>query len=196
MLTIIFATGNPHKVEEVNSIMNMDDVLLKNLNDIHWTTEIIEDGVTFKENAFIKANTLFKEGHPCVLAEDSGLVVEALNGAPGIFSARYAGSQKSHADNNIKLLQELSTHQNRKAKFTATICYIEHGKIHYFIGECQGEILSELDGDKGFGYDPLFKPNGYDRSFAILGDRIKSNISHRAKAFIAFTEFLKQKNLK
>ena len=195
MRTIVFATGNNHKVEEVQGILTASSMRLASLADINWTDEIIEDGSNFKENAFIKANTLYNAGHSLVLSEDSGLVVEALDGLPGIFSARYAGENSTSEDNNKKILEALRNCSNRTAYFKTVVCYIEDGIPYYFQGSCPGTILRKAEGNGGFGYDPLFKPDGYDHSFAILGSDIKSKISHRAMAFQSFDAFITDKNL-
>lgn len=194
MMTIVFATGNEHKISEVSTILSLPNIRLESLKKIGWNTEIIEDGLSFKENAYIKAHTIFQSNHPRVLAEDSGLMVDYLGGAPGIYSARFAGDHKSDEDNNLKLLKKLQSASNRKAKFTATICYIDHSGVYYFEGICPGEITTKHSGVNGFGYDPIFIPDGYDKTFAELGNNIKSKISHRAKAFNKFSDFLKSKN--
>lgn len=190
MDTIIFATGNAHKVQEVAQILEGTDIKLQSLKDIGWTTDIVEDGTTFNANAYLKAKALYDAGHTSVISEDSGIVVDALNGAPGIYSARYAGEGKSQADNNALLVKNLVGIDNRKAHFHTSICWIRDGEVCYFVGNWHGVITTEPYGNGGFGYDPLFVPDGYTKTVAELGDDVKKLHSHRAKAFAQFKAFL------
>ncbi len=194
-MVIVFATSNAHKVEEVNSLLDNSNVVFHTLKDINWTSEIVENGSSFHQNALIKARTLFDAGHPIVLAEDSGLRVDALNGAPGIYSARYAGEDKNASDNNALLLDNLSNETNRSASFITVICFIYKAEVHFFEGVWQGKIAEHLDGKEGFGYDPLFIPVGYDITVAALGNTTKRKVSHRAKAFLQFKAYLQSANL-
>lgn len=185
--SIVFATHNQHKVEEVSKLLPNVDVL--SLEDIHYTQEIEETGQTFKENAEIKAQAVYQNHSVPVFADDSGLVIPTLNGEPGIYSARYAGTGNS-SDNIQKVLSELKNEKNREAYFITMICLIFNSKKYYFEGRVDGTILSEIQGENGFGYDPIFQPKGYDKSFAALGSELKNAISHRSRAVIQMKNFL------
>lgn len=186
---ILVATGNAHKLDEIRSILK--GVTFESLKDAGIEIEVIEDGSTFEANAKKKAVTIADINGGFVLADDSGLVVEALNGEPGIYSARYAGNGATDEDNNIKLLRMLKGKDNRKAHFACTLVLVQ-GKTVIFTGTgiCKGTIQDEPDGAGGFGYDPLFIPDGYDKTFASLGEDIKNTISHRAKALELLKVFL------
>ena len=172
---LVFATNNAHKLEEVAAILG-DQVELLSLNDISCQTDIPETAENYHLDCF---------------ADDTGLEVEALNGAPGVYSARYAGGEGHDAQANmLKLLHELEGKENRKAQFRTAISLILDGKEYLFEGVIKGEIIKEKRGDSGFGYDPIFKPEGYDRTFAELGNDIKNQISHRALAVQKLCEFL------
>lgn len=191
-MQLIFVTQNLNKIKEIKSLLP-SKIRLFSLKDIGLENiEIEETGNSFAENAFIKARRVFEEIKLPVFAEDSGLVVPALNGAPGIYSARYAGENATDAMNNAKLLQELVDTQDRTAYFSTSIAYIdENNEQHLFEGKCYGSIAKTLKGKNGFGYDPLFIPDTYDKSFAELGELIKNKLSHRSvatKKFIAFLE--------
>ena len=188
--TLIFATGNAHKVHEVGLILGGSNLSLKSLKDINWTTEIIEDGDTFHANALIKAKAIYDEGHRMVISEDSGIAVDSLQGAPGIYSARYAGAGKQAVDNNALLLQNLDGIAERTARYIAVICCIVDGEVNFFEGRWEGHIVDTLSAGKGgFGYDPLFIPEGYTKTVADLPPSVKSEHSHRAKAFTAFKAY-------
>jgi len=193
-MNLVFASNNAHKLYEVKAILAPSHVEVKSLNDIGFYEDIEETGLTFHENAAIKVNAIYKaKGIDC-FADDSGLEVEALNNQPGVFSARYAGQHGNHEANNQKLLKELEGKSNRKACFKTVIALLMDGKIHYFEGRVDGVIAEELSGDKGFGYDPLFIPEGYDRTFADMPAEIKNSISHRKRALEAMLVFLNQTN--
>ena len=167
--------------------------------DIGITEDIPEPGTTIKENSFLKAQYVLdflkqKNETVAVFADDSGLEVEALNNAPGVYSARYAGVPKSDANNNKKLLEDLKLVTNRKARFVTVISLIINGEIHYFEGEIKGTIAFEGRGTNGFGYDTLFIPQGYRSSFAELDAEVKNTISHRANAVKKLIEFFKHCN--
>ena len=187
---LVFATNNAHKLEEVAAILG-DQVELLSLNDIGCQTDIPETAETLEGNALLKSSYIYKNYHLDCFADDTGLEVEALNGAPGVYSARYAGGEGHDAQANMfKLLHELEGKENRKAQFRTAISLILDGKEYLFEGVIKGEIIKEKRGDSGFGYDPVFMPEGYDRTFAELGNDIKNQISHRALAVQKLCEFL------
>lgn len=187
---LVFATNNAHKLEEVAAILG-DQVELLSLNDIGCQTDIPETAETLEGNALLKSSYIYKNYHLDCFADDTGLEVEALNGAPGVYSARYAGGEGHDAQANmLKLLHELDGKENRKVQFRTAISLILDGKEYLFEGVIKGEIIKEKRGDSGFGYDPVFMPEGYDRTFAELGNDIKNQISHRALAVQKLCEFL------
>lgn len=187
---LVFATNNKHKLEEVKKVVKNKFEILS-LEDIGCQEDIEEPGETLEENAFIKARYVKQNyGYDC-FGDDTGLEVEALNGAPGVHSARYGGDHDSEA--NIKrLLSELQGESNRKARFRTVIALILDGKEYQFDGIAEGEIILEKKGATGFGYDPVFKPNGYNSTYAELGDDVKADISHRARATKQLCEFLEK----
>ena len=190
---LIFATGNQHKVQEVSEILG-DFYDIKSLKDIGLTEDIPETGVTFAENAFQKADFLNKRlGYDC-MAEDSGLVVDGLNGEPGIYSARYAGLQRNDEDNLQKVLNNLGTNPIRTARYKSVIALISDGQTNYFEGTVEGKILDKKVGNGGFGYDPIFMPDGYNISFGEMDASEKNKISHRGEAVEKMANFLKSKN--
>ena len=187
---LVFATNNAHKLEEVAAILG-DQVELLSLNDIGCQADIPETAETLEGNALLKSSYIYKNYPLDCFADDTGLEVEALNGAPGVYSARYAGGEGHDAQANmLKLLHELDGKENRKAQFRTAISLILDGKEYLFEGVIKGEIIKEKRGDSGFGYDPVFMPEGYDRTFAELGNDIKNQISHRALAVQKLCEFL------
>ena len=199
-MKLVLASNNKHKIEEIMSILekNGTNAEVLSMNDVGYTDEIIEDGNTFEENALIKARTIAALGY-IAIADDSGLCVDALNGAPGIYSARYAGEPCDHQKNNEKILKALEgkVGAERSAAFVSTIaCCLPNGEFFTVVGECRGEMLEALHGNGGFGYDPLFRPDGYEVTFAELSFDEKNRISHRARALEAFAKsfpaFLKE----
>lgn len=190
-MDLVFATHNAHKAKEINLILG-HPYNVQTLNDLGFFEEIEENGSTFQANAFLKANKAFEWIGKPSFADDSGLCVDALNGEPGVFSARYAGIQKSDSANNEKLLRELQGKTNRTAKFVTVICYIDATQTLFFEGVCEGKILKEPIGESGFGYDPVFIPSDSQLSFAQMSALEKSKISHRAAAVRKFIDFLKQ----
>ena len=187
---LVLATNNAHKLEEVAAILG-DQVELLSLNDIGCQADIPETAETLEGNALLKSSYIYKNYHLDCFADDTGLEVKALNGAPGVYSARYAGGEGHDAQANmLKLLHELDGKENRKAQFRTAISLILDGKEYLFEGVIKGEIIKEKRGDSGFGYDPVFMPEGYDRTFAELGNDIKNQISHRALAVQKLCEFL------
>ena len=188
---LVFATNNAHKLEEIASILG-EKIELLSLKDIGCTADIPETADTLQGNAIQKAEYIHTHyGFDC-FADDTGLEVEALDGAPGVFSARYAGDGHNSEANMQKLLQNLQGVENRKAQFRTVICLILDGKQHLFEGICKGEIIKEKRGSAGFGYDPIFVPEGYNESFAQLGNAVKNKISHRAKAVEMLCKYLKK----
>lgn len=189
-MKLIFATHNKNKLKEVKSLMPSSIELLS-LDEISFNDEIEETADTIEGNALLKAKTIFEKTGINCFADDSGLLVDALNGAPGVYSARFAGEQKNDQDNMQKLLFELSNKSNRKAHFKTAMALIIDGKEYLFEGKIEGKIITEKLGTNGFGYDPIFVPDGHRETFAQLDSEIKNNISHRAKALQNMLEFLK-----
>ena len=187
---LVFATNNAHKLEEIAAILG-EKIELLSLKDIECTADIPETADTLEGNATQKAEYIYQQYGLDCFADDTGLEVEALDGAPGVFSARYAGEGHNSEDNMQKLVQNLQGVTNRKAQFRTVICLIWDGKKYLFEGICKGEIIEEKRGNAGFGYDPIFVPEGYDQTFAELGNDIKNSISHRAKAVELLCNFLK-----
>jgi XTP/dITP diphosphohydrolase len=202
MKQIVFATNNQHKLEEVRAILGEEFEVLS-LADIGFEGDIPETGETLMDNAAQKAHYIYNRYHIDVFADDTGLEVDALDGAPGVYSARYAGEGHDSEANMQKLLSELGENNNRKARFCTIIALIQ--KMHnldcvwslqFFSGIVEGEITRERSGVGGFGYDPIFRPDGYDKTFAELGAEVKNQISHRARATQKLCAFLQNKNAK
>ncbi|MBY0067576.1 MULTISPECIES: RdgB/HAM1 family non-canonical purine NTP pyrophosphatase [Empedobacter] len=192
-MELIFATHNNNKVKEVTKMLP-SYLSMKSLTDINFFDEIEETGTTFEENAQLKAKTIFDKTGKNIFADDSGLVIEALDGAPGVYSARYAGTRKDE-DNIAKALKELEGKTNRKAYFISIFCLILDGKEYFFEGRLNGTIATEIMGDNGFGYDPIFIPDGFSKSFAQMSPEEKNAISHRGKAVEKLNDFLTNLNV-
>lgn len=191
MKRLVFATNNAHKLEEVSAILG-DKIELLSLKDIGCHTDIPETADTLEGNALLKSFYIFDNYHLDCFADDTGLEVEALDGAPGVYSARYAGGEGHDAQANmLKLLREMEGKENRKAQFRTAISLILDGKQYLFEGIIKGKIIREKRGDSGFGYDPIFVPEGYSQTFAELGNDIKNKISHRALAVNKLCDFLR-----
>jgi len=189
MKKIVFATNNKHKLNEIKKITT-GKIEILSLSDINCNEDIEETGTTLEENALIKARYVKnKYGYDC-FADDTGLEVEALNGQPGVYSSRYAGSGCNPEDNMTKLLSVLQGNDNRNAQFRTVIAAIINHKEHLFEGIVKGKITEEKQGNNGFGYDPIFMPNGYNLTFGELSNEVKNQISHRALAMDKFTAFL------
>lgn len=187
---LVFATNNIHKLDEVREVVG-DSFEILSLKDIGCNEDIEETGTTLEENALIKVRYIKeKYGYDC-FGDDTGLEVDALNGAPGVYSARYAGDGHDAKANMKKLLSEMYGVANRKASFRSVIALIFEGKEYLFEGKIDGVIIKDERGSEGFGYDPLFMPNGYDKTFAELGNDVKNEISHRALAVKALIDFFK-----
>jgi len=195
MTELILATQNPHKLTELQSLL--PKYAVRSLAELHFAEAIPETGETLAENAQIKADAVYERfGAPC-LADDTGLMVAALKGRPGVHSARYAGEQASYADNVARLLLELSDASDRSAYFATVLCYRdEQGKRHFFEGRVEGQILERPAGEAGFGYDPVFLPKGYQQSFAEMPADKKNHISHRGRALAQFKDFLEDRGQK
>lgn len=190
-MEIVFATGNPNKVMEVNTLLqDCNDLRIVSLKEKDIDGNIPETGSTLEENAKQKAYFIHSNYHIDCFSEDTGLEVDVLDGAPGVYSARYAGPQKKDADNVELLLENLKDKTNRKARFKTVICLLIGQEEFIFEGIVEGEILKERQGKGGFGYDPVFKPAGYDRSFAEMTKEEKNRISHRGKAVKKLVDFL------
>ena len=187
---LVVATNNAHKLEEISAILGTEMELLS-LKDIQCEADIPETADTLEGNARQKARYIYENYQMDCFADDTGLEVESLNGAPGVFSARYAGDGHDSEANMQKLLHELEGKENRKAQFRTAICLIMEGKEYLFEGIVKGKIIEEKRGGAGFGYDPIFVPEGFDKNFAELGNDIKNTISHRALAVEKLCRFLK-----
>ncbi|MGC6425265.1 MAG: RdgB/HAM1 family non-canonical purine NTP pyrophosphatase [Lentimonas sp.] len=190
---LIIASGNPHKVEEFEQLLDGIPFTVHSAKVCGGMPEVEENGGTFVANAQIKAEALraIAPSEAWVLADDSGLEVDALDGAPGVYSARYAGEGARDTENVAKLLKALGDlpTEERGARFRCVLCLIdEHGSVSHYDGSCEGHIGFQATGSSGFGYDPVFIPEGHQKSFAELGDSVKSQLSHRAKA----TKWLKE----
>lgn len=208
-MKIVFATNNEHKLSEIRTILGPQFEVVS-LADIGCHEDIPETGTTLEENALLKAEYVYQNYHLPCFADDTGLEVDALGGAPGVFSARYAAmehpdqAELSHDSeaNMARLLRELGNNNNRKARFRTVIALIEKKnvcpcgctsikQVHCFEGIVEGEIIREKRGGEGFGYDPIFRPDGYDKTFAELGLDVKNQISHRARATQKLADYLK-----
>ena len=187
---LIFATQNQHKVQEIAAQIN-GTYEVKSLIDLAYTEELEETQETLEGNALQKVRFVANKFKTNCFADDTGLEVEALGGAPGVYSARYAGEGKSFEDNMDKLLQELGTETNRKARFRTVIALILNGKEYTFEGICEGNIINAKRGSQGFGYDPVFQPIGYEKTFAQMDIDLKAKIGHRGKAVAKLIDFLK-----
>ncbi|MDV7138557.1 non-canonical purine NTP diphosphatase [Maribacter sp. TH_r10] len=189
-MKLVFATHNQNKVREVQALLPTTITLLS-LTDIGCDEEIPETGKTLEANAILKADFVTnKYGYPC-FADDTGLLVNSLDGAPGVYSARYAGEQKNSDDNMDKLLTELESKKDRTARFETIIALNLENKQHIFKGVVEGEISTDKKGKKGFGYDPIFKPDTHEKTFAELPLEVKNKISHRGKAIQHLLTYLK-----
>lgn len=190
-MELVFATNNLNKLSEVEKLLP-NNITLLSLKDIGCTEDIAETGKTLAENAHIKSNYIFTKYAVNCFSDDTGLEVEALGGKPGVYSARYAGEQANSEANMEKLLRELKGKTNRSAHFKTVISLFLKGKEYRFEGICKGKILENKKGEKGFGYDPIFQPLGYAKTFAEMSKKEKSKISHRGKAIKKLVAFLER----
>jgi XTP/dITP diphosphohydrolase len=193
-MKLVFATNNKNKLKEISMQLN-DEFILQSLEDIGCEEEVPETANTIEGNASQKANYIFlKYGTPC-FADDTGLEIEALNNAPGVYSARYAGPERNDTNNINKVLLELDGQIHRKARFKTIISLVIEEKEQLFEGIINGTIVSEKRGNNGFGYDPIFVPDGYSETFAEMDPELKNKISHRAIAFRKLIEHLNKTKL-
>ncbi|WP_430408961.1 non-canonical purine NTP diphosphatase [Kordia sp.] len=191
-MKLVFATNNQNKVKEVQSLLP-DHITILSLKDIGCKEDIPETQPTIEGNAIQKAQYVKEHyGYDC-FADDTGLEVNALNGEPGVFSARYAGLQRNADDNMNKLLSELQDKNDRSAHFKTVVALILNGKQYTFEGICKGSIIKEKKGEKGFGYDPIFMANGFDETFAQISLEEKNRVGHRGKAVQKLIDFLNTK---
>ena len=191
-MKLVFATNNLNKLAEVQKMLP-ETIQLLTLEDINCFEEIDETETTLEGNAKLKADYITKKfGYNC-FADDTGLEVEALNGAPGVYSARYAGEKRDANDNMNKLLLELNNNDHRKAQFKTVVALHINNQLHTFTGICEGEITTTKHGVQGFGYDPIFKPSGFEHTFAEMTLEDKNRIGHRGKAVRLLVEFLNSK---
>lgn len=189
-MKLFIATGNKDKLIEIKDKLNSKIEIYSPIDFGIENFEVIEDAETLEGNALLKAEAYFKKVNIPVISDDTGLFVDELNGNPGIYSARYAGENASYRDNCNRLLTEMNDKTNRKAEFRTVICFKNSEQVNYFIGVCEGEINKKIRGVNGFGYDPIFIPNGYNKTFAELDKSVKNSISHRAKAVEKFVNFI------
>lgn len=190
MNTLLFATHNANKAAEIAALLP-STYQLETLTDLGFYEDIPETATTLEGNAFLKASYLFERLGKACFADDSGLEVDALDGAPGVYSARYAGEPKNDANNTAKLLEALATAPNRAAQFRTVICYLDENGPRYFEGIVRGHITATPVGTNGFGYDPVFIADGQQATFAELSKQEKNVLSHRAKALSKLIAFLK-----
>ena len=189
MRKIVFATNNQHKLSEIRSILGKDYKIVS-LKELGFNEEIPETGDTLVKNASQKSHYIFDRYGVDCFSDDTGLEVEALNGEPGVYSARYAGENATYDDNVNKLLVELGDNDNRKAAFKTVISLILDGKEYFFEGRVDGQITKDKRGADGFGYDPVFLPDGYNQTFSEMSPELKNKISHRGKATAKLVDFL------
>jgi XTP/dITP diphosphohydrolase len=190
MRELVIASNNKGKIAEIRAMIQ--DIQLLSLKDIGFEKEIPEPYNTFEENAATKANTIWEYSGKNAFADDSGICVNALGGTPGVFSARYGGKGATDEANLQKLLSEMQGKKDRTAYYKAVICLVWNGETHYFDGVCNGRLLESPQGQGGFGYDPIFVPDGYDQSFGELHPTVKHSISHRGIAVGKMVAFLQQ----
>jgi XTP/dITP diphosphohydrolase len=190
MKKLLFATGNKNKVKEIKALISNLPYEITTMGEIGFHEDIPETGKTLAENAILKAKYLYEKTSKNIIAEDTGLEVDSLGGAPGVHTARYAGDKKDPNANMDLLLENLNKVSDRSAQFRTVIALILDGQLHTFEGIARGEIASKKSGEDGFGYDPIFIPHGFNITFAEMDLRAKSAISHRARAMKKMLEFL------
>lgn len=192
--TFIFATNNKHKLEEIQQIVG-DKLSILSLQDMNFRGDIPENEPTIEGNALYKARFIYNRFGKDCFADDTGLEVVALNGEPGVLSARYAGEEKNYQSNNELLLKNLNPFPNKSARFKTVIACVLEGREYVFEGIIEGTIVNEPKGKNGFGYDPIFQPSGYQQTFAELSEEVKNTISHRARAMESLFMFLQQNHI-
>ena len=190
MKKLVFATNNPHKIEEIKHILG-DTFLILSLRDLNFEEDIPETGATLRENASQKSHFIFERFGMDCFADDTGLEVDALGGDPGVYSARYAGEKATYDENVEKLLRQLKGEKIRSARFKTVISLLLDGKEYFFEGKVEGVITRERSGTDGFGYDPVFLPDGFTETFAEMSGGLKNKISHRGRAVAKLVDFLK-----
>lgn len=190
-MELVFATGNPNKVAEVQAILG-NAFTIKSLADLGFTDELPENQETLEGNAIEKAEYVAQKFGVNCFSEDTGLEITCLDGRPGVYSARYGGDDKHSGDNMAKVLTEMKDCSNRKAQFRTVIALIMNGKVQLFEGRVEGSIIQQPTGSGGFGYDPIFQPDGYDQTFGELPAEVKLKISHRSKAMHKLIAHLEQ----
>lgn len=188
---LVFATANAHKLSEIKNILPEFKIL--GLKDIGVYEDIVEDGTTLEENALIKAKFLFEKTNSPSLSEDTGLEVDVLDGQPGVHTARFAGEERDPVQNMQKLLHMLDGKKDRSAQFRTVISLVNGSEVLYFEGIVRGKIAEKMSGNEGFGYDPIFIPDGYEDTFADLDSSIKNTISHRARAVTKLIDYLNKR---
>lgn len=190
-MELVFATNNQHKLNEIQALLG-ETIRVLSLNDINCDEDIPETGTTLEANALQKSEYIYRRYGVNCFADDTGLEIDALSGEPGVYSARYAGEEKNAEANMEKVLKNLNGQKNRKAKFRTVISLMMDGVEYQFEGVVEGEILESGSGSEGFGYDPIFKPDGYQESFAEMDMTLKNSISHRGRAIVKLIDFLKE----
>lgn len=193
---LLIASNNAHKAEEIKNILSDTSTQIFTLKDKDIDIEVIEDRLTLEENALKKAKEIYDVSKIPVISDDTGLFVEALGGKPGVFSARYAGEGATYEDNCNKLIEQLKSHtmSTSPAYFKTVIClYVDEDEHHFFEGVCKGKIITEARGEKGFGYDPIFIPKGFIKTFGELSPEEKNKVSHRGRAVEGLRDFLNEK---
>lgn len=192
-MDIVIASNNKNKIREIKEILSDLDINFKSLNDINFNQEIEENGTTFEANAYIKAKTIYDYCHLPVIADDSGLCCEALNGEPGVYSHRYAGDMCDDTKNNLKLIENIKDKENKNAKFVCAICFINQRGIESIVtGTCEGKIILTPRGNNGFGYDPYFYLESKNKTMAELENSEKNSISHRKKALLNIEAIIRE----
>lgn len=192
-MELIIASNNKNKIREIKEILSDLDIDFKSLNDINFHRDIEENGKTFEENAYIKAKTIYDLYHMPVIADDSGLCCEGLNGKPGVYSHRYAGLECDDTKNNLKLIENIKDKENKNAKFVCAICFIDKtGKSYIVEGVCEGKIVMSPKGNNGFGYDPYFYLESKNKTMAELDTSEKNSISHRKKALLKIEAIIRE----
>ncbi len=194
MKRLVFATNNQHKIKELKQILG-DHFQVLSLADLNFREDIPETGISLKENASQKSHFIYERFGLDCFADDTGLEVDALAGAPGVYSARYAGENATYDENVTKLLSEMDGKSDRKARFKTVISLLINGEEYFFEGKVEGSITERRSGNDGFGYDPVFLPDGFNETFAEMSSYKKNKISHRGRAVAKLVSFLGNKNM-